>query len=116
MSKLHDARMQLRGELEAPAGLRRFGSGWISGVLGFVLGLAGLGLVVALRMPSQFSIPEMHHLYENPWFRVGLHFLLLTAFGLSALSLALRRGKLLGTCGVSVTLLAAMLGGSEATQ
>jgi sterol desaturase/sphingolipid hydroxylase (fatty acid hydroxylase superfamily) len=116
MSKLHDARMQLRGELEAPAGLRRFGSGWISGVLGLVLGLAGLGLVVALRMPGQFSIPETHHLYENPWFRLALHFLLLTAFGLSALSLALRRGKILGTCGVSVTLLAAMLGGSEATQ
>src|SRR5215469_6153426 len=115
MSKLHEARMRLRGELEAPAALRRFGSGWISGVLGLVFGLAGLGLVLALRMPGQLSVPETHNLYANPWFRVGLHLLLLTAFGLSALSLALRPGKTLGTCGVSVTLLAAMLGGSQAT-
>ena len=116
MSKLHEARMELRGELEAPEAFRRFGSGWISGVLGLVFGLAGLGLVIALRMPGQFSVPETHHLYSNPWFRVGLHFLLLTAFGLSALSLALRPGKILGTCGVSTTLIAAMMGGSQATQ
>lgn len=116
MSKLHEARMELRRELEAPAALRRFGSGWISGVLGLVFGLAGLGLVIALRVPGAFAIPETHNLYENPWFRAGLHMLLLTAFALSATSLALRSGKMLGTCGVSVTLLAAMLGGSEATQ
>ncbi|HEX4263325.1 MAG TPA: sterol desaturase family protein [Verrucomicrobiae bacterium] len=116
MSKLHAARMELRRELEAPTGLRRFGSGWISGVLGLVLGLAGLGLVIALRMPGAFSIPETHHLYENSWFRVGLHILLLTAFAFSALSLALRPGKVLGTFGVSATILAAMLGGSAATQ
>lgn len=116
MSKIHDARMELRRELEAPPALRRFGSGWISGVLGLVLGIAGLGLVIALRMPGAFSVPETHNLYANPWFRVGLHVLLLTAFALSALSLALRPGKMLGTCGVSVTLLAAMFGGSEATQ
>jgi sterol desaturase/sphingolipid hydroxylase (fatty acid hydroxylase superfamily) len=35
---------------------------------------------------------------------------------LSAVSLALRSGKVLGACGVSLTLLASMLGGSEATQ
>src|SRR5258706_8750904 len=99
MSKLRDARLMLRGELEAPPALRRFGSGWISGVLGLVLGLAGFSLVLALRMPGTFSIPETHGLYENPWFRIGLHILLLAGFGLSALSLALRPGKTLGTCG-----------------
>ncbi|HEX5223181.1 MAG TPA: sterol desaturase family protein [Verrucomicrobiae bacterium] len=116
MSKLHEARLKLRSELEAPPALRRFGSGWVSGVLGLVLGIAGFALVLALLMPGTFSIPETHGLYANPWFRVGLHGLLLAAFGLSALSLALRSGKILGTCGVSVTLVASMLGGSEATQ
>jgi sterol desaturase/sphingolipid hydroxylase (fatty acid hydroxylase superfamily) len=116
VSKLQKVRRQLRAELEAPPALRKFGSGWISGVLGLVLGLVGIGLVVALRMPGTFSIPEAHGLYGNPWFRIGLHVLLLAAFGLSALSLALRTGKTLGTCGVSLTLLAALLGGSDATQ
>lgn len=115
MSKVHEARLKLRGELEAPPALRRFGSGWVSGVLGLVLGLAGFSLVLALRFPGVFATPEMGGLYSNPWFRVGLHFVLLAAFVLSAISLALRPGKILGTCGVAATLLAAMLGGSSAT-
>ena len=116
MSKLHEARLKLRSELEAPTALRKFGSGWISGVLGLVLGIAAFALVLALLMPGTFSIPETHGLYGNVWFRVGLHGLLLVAFGLSALSLALRADKVLGTCGVALTLLASMLGGSGATQ
>jgi sterol desaturase/sphingolipid hydroxylase (fatty acid hydroxylase superfamily) len=108
-------RLMLRGELEAPASLRRFGSGWISGVLGLVLGLAGLGLVLVLRAPGSFSMPESQKLVSSAAFRVGVHGLLLTAFALSALSLVLRPGKALGTTGISCTLLAALLGGSHST-
>src|SRR5262245_13787153 len=107
--------MKVRAELEAPPALRKFGSGWISGVLGLVLGLAGFSLVLALRFPGVFAIPETHNLYQNPAFRIGLHVLLLAAFSLSLLSLALRPGKVLGTCGVATTIVAAMLGGSHAT-
>src|SRR3954465_992780 len=115
MSTIHDARLHLRGELEAPPALRRFGSGWVSGVLGLVLGIAGLLLVMAFRAPGLFAMPEVRGLEGNHWFRLGLHGLLLGAFALSALSLALRRGKILGTCGVAATLMAALLGGSRAT-
>src|SRR5262249_22703642 len=115
MSSLNEARLKLRGELEAPAALRRFGSGWISGVLGLVLGTAGLLLVLSLRAPGFLAIPELRSLQSNHWFRLGLHLLLLVSFGFSALSLALRRGKVLGTAGVAATLLAALLGGSRAT-
>ena len=115
MNKLHDLREQVRGELEAPPALRRFGSGWVSGVLGLVLGLAGLALVVSLRAPGEFSMPEVRALHDHRWFRFVVHGLLLAAFGLAALSLALRRGKVLGTCGVAVTLAATLLGGSKAS-
>jgi hypothetical protein len=60
MGKIHDERMHLRAELEAPPALRRFGSGWISGVLGLVLGVAGFGLPghpVPLGYVSQFKYP-----------------------------------------------------------
>ena len=114
MSGLHHARMKLRGELEAPPALRRFGSGWISGTLGFVLGLAGFLIVLSFVAPALFSMPEVRALHENRWFRFALHTDLIAAFALSALSLALRPGKILGTCGVSLTILAAMLGGSHA--
>src|SRR5215467_8356836 len=101
MGKVHDARLRLRAELESPPALRRFGSGWISGILGLVLGVAGLFLVISLRVPGMFAVPELRTLHTNPWFRLLLHFVLLSAFAMSALSLALRRGKSLGTAGVS---------------
>jgi sterol desaturase/sphingolipid hydroxylase (fatty acid hydroxylase superfamily) len=116
MSWIHKKRLDLRSELEAPSALRRFGSGWISGVLGLVFALAGLSLVLALRFPAALAIPETHAIYQNPAFRVGLHVVLLAAFGLSTLSLTLRPGKILGLCGVIPTLLAVTLGGSQATQ
>lgn len=114
MNKVHDARLKIRAELEAPPALRRFGSGWTSGVLGFILGLAGLFLVLSLRAPGLFSMTEVRALHDHTWFRLVIHFLLLAAFALSALSLALRPGKVLGTCGIVATLLAALLGGSKA--
>ncbi|HTR41611.1 MAG TPA: sterol desaturase family protein [Pseudomonadales bacterium] len=115
MSKLHDARLKLRGELEAPPALRRFGSGWISGVLGLVLGVAGLLLVISLVAPGMLAIPETQMLRNNPWYRIAIHLILIAAFVFSALSLVLRRERMLGTCGVAVTLLAALVGGSQAT-
>ena len=58
--------MKVRGELEAPPALRRFGSGWISGVLGLVLGVAGLLLVICLLAPGLLTIPETQMLRDNP--------------------------------------------------
>lgn len=116
MSKIHEARLRLRGELEAPPALRRFGSGWISGVLGFVLGVGGFFLVLSLRAPGLLAMPEAQPFETTVWFRLFLHLLLLTAFGMSVLSLVLRPGKMLGTCGILATLLAAILGGSRATS
>ncbi len=115
MGKMSQARLRLRAELEAPPALRRFGSGWISGVLGLVLGVAGLFLVISLRAPGALAMPELRGLHQHPMFRIGLHVLLLGAFFLSAVSLALRRGRTLGTSGVAATLLAALIGGSRAT-
>jgi sterol desaturase/sphingolipid hydroxylase (fatty acid hydroxylase superfamily) len=108
-------REKLRSELEAPAALRRFGSGWLSGVLGFAFGLAGLALVISLLAPGTFSTPELAQLRSGPWFRVILHAVLLAGFVLSCLSLALRPGKVLGLSGVSLTLIAVLFGGSKAT-
>src|SRR5258707_13137369 len=58
MNAIHKTRLKLRGELEAPPALRQFGSGWISGVLGFVLGSGGLLMVLAMRAPNVLSMPE----------------------------------------------------------
>jgi sterol desaturase/sphingolipid hydroxylase (fatty acid hydroxylase superfamily) len=113
--QLSPVRQKIRNELEAPETIRRFGSGWISGLLGVVLGSAGLLLVISLRAPGTFSMPEIRALHANTWFRFVLHGILLSAFVFSALSLALRRERILGTLGVALTLIAALIGGSQAT-
>ena len=114
MSRLHDARMQLRQEVETPRGHRPFGSGWVSGMLGLVLGVAGLFLVLALRFPRILAMPETRPLQDNVWFRLGLHVMLIGAFVLALLSLVLRKGKALGTTGAAAVLLAGLIGGSQA--
>ena len=71
MKPLHSARQKIRNELEAPPALQRFGSGWISGVLGLVLGLAGLFIVFSLLFPGTFSMPELRKFHDAPvsvWF------------------------------------------------
>jgi sterol desaturase/sphingolipid hydroxylase (fatty acid hydroxylase superfamily) len=116
MNKVREARLRLRGELEAPPALRRFGSGWISGMLGLVLGAAGLLLVLTLRAPGLFATPEVRALHSDPLFRLALHVVLLAAFALSTLSLVLRKSRVLGTAGVAAALAAAGLGGSRASS
>ncbi|TSJ79618.1 sterol desaturase family protein [Rariglobus hedericola] len=108
-------RTRLLSEFEAPEALRRFGSGWLSGVIGVILGLASLALVLSLLAPGTFSTPELTALRQGPGFRIILNVLLVLAFTCSALSLALRRqGPLLGIAGVSLSLIAVLLGGSNA--
>ncbi|MEO8351449.1 MAG: sterol desaturase family protein [Chthoniobacteraceae bacterium] len=114
MKPLRESRLELRRELEAPAALRKFGSGWISGVLGIALGVGGLLLVLSIRAPGLLAMPEVRAFHDALWFRITLHVILIAAFACSALSLALRPGKILGTFGVVATLLAVLLGGSKA--
>ncbi len=106
--------MRVRGELEAPPALRRFGSGWISGTLGLILGIAGLFLVILLVAPGSFSMPEIRALHEHGWFRLTIRVILFASFVFSALSLALRKERVLGTVGMVFALAATVLGGSHA--
>ena len=90
-----------------------FGSGWVSGVMSAALGLIGLGAVLCFHFPELLTTPEARALYPVPWVRGLLHLVLVGAFVLGAISLSLRRNKMLGTIGVLCTLIAALLGGSR---
>lgn len=106
-------RQTLRADLEAPAQHRHFGAGWISGVAALIAALAGLFFVLCLRFPATLTMPALRDYYDHTWFRLALHFLLIGAFLLSALSLVLRTNKILGFTAMGVTLLATILGGSR---
>src|SRR3954447_10834957 len=97
-------------ELEAPRRRRPFGSGWLSGTLGLLAGLAGLGMVIVLRNPSLTRMPELAAIDGSALYRAFLYFVLIWGFLLAALSLTLRRQKALGTAAMVVTLLATMIG------
>lgn len=111
MKLVQKSRLAIRAELEAAPNLRRFGSGWISGVIGLVLGVASLALVLVLRFPGIFSMAELTPMQNQGWYRLVLFGLLFIAFSSSILSLILRNAKILGTAGLFTTLLASALGG-----
>ncbi len=115
MNPLHETRLKIRRELEAPPALRKFGSGWISGVLGMMFGLAALGSVVMMRFPGVFIMRENAGVIGHPAFRTGMFVLMVLAFVFSLLNLILRPSKALGMTGMIATLLAVTFGGTSAS-
>jgi lathosterol oxidase len=92
---------------------RRFGSGWISGVLSVAFGALAYGAVLCLMFPWLLTTPDARPLYPLALVRALLQAFLVTAFGLGALSMMLRRRRTLGLTGVTLALAAALLGGAS---
>jgi sterol desaturase/sphingolipid hydroxylase (fatty acid hydroxylase superfamily) len=90
-----------------------FGSGWISGVLSTTFGVIGLAAVFCFHYPSLLTMPSLRSLYPLPYIRALLHLILVSSFLLGVLSVCLRRSKTLGLVGITLTLIAALLGGSR---
>ncbi len=106
-------RQILRSDLEAPDVERQFGRGWISGVAALVLALSGFLLLICVRFPAWFSVPEIRAIYEKPAVHLGLQVWLLAAFVLAVISLILRQNKVLGFTSLFLVVLSTTLGGSR---
>jgi sterol desaturase/sphingolipid hydroxylase (fatty acid hydroxylase superfamily) len=105
----------LVAELEAPVALRGFGSGWYAGLFGLLLAIASLAMVLVLRFPNWLGMPELATIRDSAGFRPAVHIMILAAYGLSIVSLMLRREKILGFVALAIALGAALLGGANAT-
>ena len=105
MKRLESARQKIRNELEVPAALRSFGSGWWSGALGIILALCALGGILCVWFPGVFSIRELAKLHETGWYHPALFGVIILAFVFSMLSLLLRPTKLLGMTAMFLSLL-----------
>ena len=103
-------RQKLRNELETPLHERRLGSGWLSGMLAFLLSVGCLVLVICRAFPGVFITPQLRLLFDHPWFQWGLLAAMLLAFGLALLNLALRPTRILGLTAIALTLLASLIG------
>ena len=103
MTWVRKSRAALRRELQSHPKLTTFGSGWISGVVGLLLGFGSLGLVLVLRFPGVFGTEELKAFREAGSFRGVVFGLMVIAYLSSLLSLVLREKKLLGGFGLALT-------------
>ena len=103
-------------ELDSPD--RKFGSGWISGVLGLFLAIAGLATVFCFLFPQIFTVEETRGFYAKYYIaiRILLSAALIAAFFLGIVSVVLRDKRVLGFTTLTLVLLATLLGGSQAHQ
>jgi sterol desaturase/sphingolipid hydroxylase (fatty acid hydroxylase superfamily) len=92
----------------------RFGSGWISGVLGVVLSALAAGGVLCLRFPALLTTPDARGYYPLEIVRFLIYACLVAGFGLGTLSLLLRREKWLGAAALLLATVATLLGGATA--
>ncbi len=113
MEREHRRLGPLTRDLQAPLEQRRFGSGWFAGFFALLLAAAGLGMVLALRWPGWFGVPELGKLRDLPGFRVGVHATLLASYALALLSLLLRPQKAIGFTALALGIAAALLGGAN---
>ena len=102
-------RHKLRAELETPLEQRPLGSGWLSGMLAFLLGAGSLVLAVCRAFPGLFITPELRLLFDHPWFSIGLMAAMLLSFALALLNLALRPSRILGLAAIGLTLVAGLI-------
>src|SRR4029453_14056395 len=70
---------------------RRFGSGWISGMLSVAFAGLGYGGVLCLLFPWRLTTPDARPLYPLSLVRALIHAFLVAGFGLGVLSVLLRR-------------------------
>ena len=88
------------------------GSGFMTGLLSAVLGIAAFGAVLCLRFPQYLTYAELRPLYDLRYLRAIIHLSLVTSFLLGSVSAVLRANKALAFIGIGFTLAAALLGGS----
>ena len=91
----------------------KFGHGFISGLLSAMLGISALGAVICLHFPQYLTAADLRSMYSLVYVRAIIHVALVAAFLLGTASAWLRANKALAVIGLTCTLLAAILGGSN---
>ena len=91
---------------------KHFGSGWLSGVFGVLLGLGSFLAVLVFRYPHWLTASETAPRYPIETMRVILALAIVASFLLSALNILLRPSKRLGLTGLFFCMTAVLAGGS----
>jgi len=113
---INKIRLAIRNDLEAPAELRAFGTGWLSGVAALVVSLAALLLLLSGQYPGYFSMKELSSVHQASYFTHVVQGLLGLSFVLACVNMILRRNRILGFSAICLVLLATILGEIGATS
>jgi sterol desaturase/sphingolipid hydroxylase (fatty acid hydroxylase superfamily) len=93
-------------------GPQHFGSGWISGLIGLLLGAGSFFAVLVFHFPEWLTANTLRDQYPIGLMRGLLTLAIIAAFFFSALNLLLRPNKRLGLAGLAMTCGAVILGGA----
>ena len=85
-----------------------FGSGWLSGTIAAVLGIAAAAAAFSMAAPQWLSLPELRHLLREPVAMHSVQAATVIACVLGVLSLALRRTKTLGVVALATSTIAVL--------
>jgi len=96
-------------QLETPRDQRPLGSGWLSGALALLAGIAGMLIVLLRWYPETFSYPEIAFLHQSGAMTVVLRVVLLAGYVLALLSLILSQRKSLGWTALAVSAIASLM-------
>ena len=107
---INSLRLAIRNDLEAGDEQRRFGSGWISGVLALVLGGSALLMLLSQQYPGLFSANDLAMVHRNPVFLHVVQGMAFVAFALACINLTLRRNKILGFAAIGLVFVTTSLG------
>lgn len=107
---------RIKTELEKPRKSRPLGSGWLSGSLSILAGMAGLLIVMIRFFPQTFTMPELSIIHESGYITVFLRVVLLLGYLLALISILLSRNKVLGWTGLAIVLTASLFGSAPAVE
>ena len=91
---------------------KHFGTGWLSGIFGVLLGLGSFLTVLVFRFPHWLTSSETAPRYPVETMRMILALAIIAGFLLSALNILLRPSKRLGLTGLVFCMAAILAGGS----
>lgn len=107
---------ELRRELEVPRSDRPLGSGWLSGSLALLAGLAGIAVAILRWYPETFSYPELAMLQQGGVTTFLLRFFLLAGYALALLSLILSSRRFLGWTALGLTVTASLMSTTQPVE
>jgi sterol desaturase/sphingolipid hydroxylase (fatty acid hydroxylase superfamily) len=103
-------RKYLRKEIESPEEQRRFGTGWISGIVALIGSTAAFLATICTLFPSITTMPQLQHIYDSLPVLLLIHAVMALSFLAAILNLVLRRSKVMGFTAIFLVLAANFLG------